>query len=142
MSSESPTPSESPTASVAQSYLCQSVNIGADGSWAIYWDSSAGVWYASQREGNRVITANGTASLNGSTLSLSVTFSAWNYLDNSPLAPNLPQSGTYVMRPNSSSGLDLSVPFSDGSVRTYTFNASTIDSYNADTQKMNDQING
>ncbi len=124
MSSESPTPSESPTASVAQSYLCQSVNIGADGSWAIYWDSSAGVWYASQREGNRVITANGTASLNGSTLSLSVTFSAWNYLDNSP------------------SGLDLSVPFSDGSVRTYTFNASTIDSYNADTQKMNDQING
>ncbi len=129
-----------PTPSPPPSYLCQSVNMGADGSWAIYWDSSAGVWYSSQREGSRVITANGSASLNGSTLSLSVSFSAWNYLSNSSLAPNLPQSGSYAMRPNASGGLDLSVPFSDGSVRMYSFNTSTIDSYNADTQKMNDQI--
>jgi hypothetical protein len=129
-----------PTPSPMPSYLCQSVNMGTDGSWAIYWDSSAGVWYSSQREGSRIITANGSASLNGPTLSLSVSFSAWNYLNNSSLAPNLPQSGTYAMRPNSSGGLDLSVPFSEGSVRTYTFGTSTVDSYNAATQKMNDQI--
>lgn len=121
------------SSSSAPSYLSESVTTGIDGSWAIYWDSSAGTWYASQREGTSITTANGTASLSGSTLSLSASISG-------STAPNLFNSGSYAMHPDPNNGLDLSVPFTDGSIHIYWFAVSTLDKYNADVKKMNDAI--
>jgi hypothetical protein len=121
------------SSSSAPSYLCESVDMGIDGSWAIFWDSAAGTWYAAQREGTSITTADGTANLSGSTLTLS---------DNvrGSTAPNLVGSGSYAMRPDPNGGLDLSVPFTDGTVHSYWFAVSTLDKYNADVKKMNDAI--
>ena len=128
-----PTPFSIPSAPAVAGYLCESTTIGSIGSWAIFLATDSGTLYQAQAGTDAVYTYPGTLMLQGSTLTLS------DGLVSNGYAPDLLESGQYAVQ-DSGDTLTLAVPWSDGTVHSYSCHSASLAQYNQDVTEMQGQI--
>lgn len=107
--------------------------MGQDGSWVIFMDLNSNVVYESQREGDNVVTATGTITVSGSTLTM--------YTSCNRNAPDLLCGMASFAMQTQVGGFVLSVPTTNGTVKALDFKSGqSVSDYNDDVDKMHSTI--